>query len=202
MTDPQRTLSGVVGRGVKTVATRLYAWWVQWWWTDLIMAAVVVIILRQTAHPATGSDVLGQLKLADRQVVYTDALQLTAIFAGFSGVAFTIYLGLGGRSVRRVKVSAGASLLKVWLAALITPWACAIIMICCLVTDRGDKGSGNITRWVALGALLVVVLQMIRIVWIFYQLAVTDLEASKPVASVGKEQVRVVSPIKGSSQPQ
>jgi hypothetical protein len=185
----------VVGDGVKAVVMRLYAWWVQWWWTDLIMATALVVILRQTAHPATGSDVLGQLKLADRQAVYTDALQLTAIFAGFSGVAFTVYLGFGSRNVRRVKVSAGASLLRVWLAALITPWACAVIMICCVVTDRGDKASHNITRWVVIAALLVVILQMVRIIWIFYQLAVTDLEASTPVASIGKEEVRVIKPV-------
>lgn len=163
------------------------------------MAAALVVILRQTAHPATGSDVLGQLKLADRRAVYADALQLTAVFAGFSGVAFTIYLGLGSRNVRRVKVSAGTSLLRVWLAALITPWVCAVIMICCAATDRGDEASRNITRWVAIAALIVVVLQMVRIVWIFYQLAVTDLEASRPVSSIGKEEVRVVKPVQRSN---
>jgi hypothetical protein len=195
LTDPRRTLSDVVRDVAKAVTTRLFAWWVQWWWTDLIIATVLVIVLRQTAHPATGSDVLGQLKLADRQTVYTDALQLTAIFAGFSSVAFTIYLGLGSRNVRQIKVSAGVSLLRVWLAALITPWVCAVIMICCLVTDRGDRASGNFTRWVAFTALFVVILQMVRIIWIFYQLAAADLEASKPVASISKKEVRVVKPV-------
>lgn len=163
------------------------------------MAAALVIILRETAHPATGSDVLGQLGLADRRTVYADALQLTAIFAGFSGVAFAIYLGFGSRNVRRIKVSAGASLLKVWLSALITPWICAVIMVCCAVTDRGGKGSGDVTRWVAIAALLVVVLQMARIIWIFYQLAVTDLEASKPVASISQEEVRIIKHVPRSN---
>jgi choline-glycine betaine transporter len=199
LTDPERTLSGVVRDKAKAAATRLYAWWVQWWWTDLVVATALVVILRQTAHPATGSDALGQLTLADRRAIYADTLQLTAVFAGFSGVAFTIYLGLGSRKVSRVKVSAGVPLLRVWLAALITPWICAVIMICCAVTDRGDKASGNITRWVAIAALLVVILQMIRIVWIFYQLAITDLEASKQVPSIGKEEVRVVKPVQRSS---
>jgi hypothetical protein len=189
----------VVRDVAKAVTTRVFAWWVQWWWTDLIMAAALVIILRQTAHAASGSDVLGQLKLADRRAVYADGLQLTTIFAGFSTVAFTIYLGLGSRGVRRIKVSVGVSLLRVWLAALITPWVCAVILICCVVTDRGDRASGNVTRWVAIAALLIVVLQMVRIVWIFYQLAITDLESAKPVASIGKEEVRISKPVQRSN---
>jgi hypothetical protein len=67
-------------------------------------------------------------------------------------------------------------------------------MVCCDVTDRGGKGSGNVTRWVALSALIVVILQMVRIIWVFYQLAMTELEASKPRATVSDEEIRVVGP--------
>jgi hypothetical protein len=168
--------------------------WIQWWWTDLILAAALMIILRESAHPATGSDVLGQLQLADRRSVYNDALQITTLFAGFNAVGFTIYLGFSSRNVNRIKEAVGTALLRVWIAALVTPWVCAVVMVCCYVTDRGGKASGNATRWVALGSLIVVILQMVRIVWVFYQLAITDLQVDRPPPAVSKDEIRVVSP--------
>jgi hypothetical protein len=193
MTDPRRSLEGMSReRTLWTIVTRPYAWWVQWWWTDLLLALALTAILHQTDHVGTGVDVLGALKLTDRQATYTDALQMTAVFGGFSTVAFTIYLGLNSRSVRRIKVAAGKPLLKAWIASLVTPWVCAIVMVCCVVTDRGDSGSGNLTRWVAIAALVVVLLQMIRLVWIFYQLAIADLEESAPVKTVSDEELRVL----------
>ena len=193
MTEPRRTLSSVLRR-LKVDVVRLLAWWIQLWWADVLLVAVIVVVLRGSAHPGTGADLLGELRLAGRQAVYTNMLQLTAIFAAFSGVGFVIYLGLASRSVQQVKISAGAPLLRVWVAALVTPWFCAIVLVICGITDRGGRGSDNPTRWVAAGALAVVILQMARIVWIFYQLAVTDLEAtSKIAAKVSGDEVRVVS---------
>lgn len=193
MTDPKRIVVPVVRHLVKTAPTRLYAWWVQWWWTDFLLAAALVVILRQTSHPGTGVDVLGQLQLADRQAAYADVLQLTALFGGFSTVAFTVYLSLSSRNVRKVKVAVGIPLLRVWIAALVTPWLCAVVMVCCVVTDRGDQGSGNFTRWIAFAALVIVLLQMVRIVWIFYQLAIVDIQETTPVKSVSDKEVQVVS---------
>ena len=168
------------------------AWWIQWWWIDVVLAAAIAIVLHESLRPGTGADVLGQLKLADRLSAYTNMLQLTVIFAGFSGVGFAIYLGLNSRNVRQIKVSAGAPLLRVWLAALVTPWACALVLVFCGITDRGDRDSGNVTRWVAIASLAIVVLQLARIVWIFYQLAITDLEAAKPGATATAEPIRTV----------
>lgn len=158
------------------------------------MAAGLIAILAESAHPGTGSDLLGQLGLADRRSVYADALQLTSIFAAFNGIAFTVYLGFNSRVVRLIKTYADAPLIRVWIAALVTPWVCALIMVCCAATDRGGKGSDNLTRWVAFAALIVVLLQMIRIIWIFYELATVDLGRDKPEATVSDEEVRVVRP--------
>jgi hypothetical protein len=49
-----------------------------------------------------------------------------------------------------------------------------------------------VTRWIALAALSTVILQLARIVWIFYQLAVTDLTASNPDAKTTAEPIRAV----------
>jgi hypothetical protein len=180
---------------LRVIVTRPYAWWVQWWWIDFLLATALVVILHQIAHHGAGADALGALKLSDRQAAYADALQMTAVFGGFSAVAFTVYLGLSGRSVRRIKAAAGKPLLNAWIASLVTPWICAVVMVCCVVTDRGDGGSGNLTRWVALAALAVVLLQMVRLVWIFYQLAIADLEESTSGKTVSSEEIRVVKQI-------
>jgi hypothetical protein len=192
MTDSKRTVGGMWDDKLRTIVTRPYAWWVQCWWTDLLLAAALTVILHETAHAGTGVDVLGALKLADRQAVYTDALQLTAVFGGFSAVAFTVYLGLNSRTVRRIKVNSGKPLLNVWIASLVTPWLCAVVMVCCVATDRGDSGSGNLTRWVAFAALTVVLLEMIRLIWIFYHLAVAELGESTPTKTVSDEELHVV----------
>lgn len=196
MTLPRRTLGGMSRvRTLQAVITRPYAWWVQWWWIDLLLATVLAIVLHQIAHHGTGADALGALKLSDRQAAYADVLQMSAVFGGFSAVAFTVYLGLNGRRVSRIKATAGKPLLNAWIASLVTPWLCAVVMVCCVVTDRGDHGSGNLTRWVALAALVAVLLQMIRLIWIFYQLAVADLEESTSGKGVSDEQIRVVKQI-------
>jgi hypothetical protein len=170
---------------------RLWAYWIQFWWIDLLLAATVTVILRQLLRPATGADVLGQLDLADRRAAYTNMLQVTAIFAGFSGVGFTIYLGLGSRSVHQIKSTAGMPLLRIWVAALVTPWACTLILVFCDITDRGGRASDNVSRWVAIGALALVVLQLVRIIWVFYQLAATDLDSPhSPAISNNEVKVR------------
>jgi len=172
---------------------RVLAWWIQLWWADVVVAALFVAVLYLAARPGTGVDLLGGLALSARLSVYTNMLQLTAIFAGFSGVAFAIYVGLDSRMVRQVKSTAGSPLLRVWIAALVTPWLCALVLVFCGATDRGQGASHNFTRWVALAALVLVILQMVRIVWIFYQLAVTDVrgeEVAKP--RVSAEEIRVV----------
>jgi hypothetical protein len=38
--------------------------------------------------------------------------------------------------VQQIKASAGVALLRVWLAALVTPWVCALVLVFCGVTDR------------------------------------------------------------------
>jgi hypothetical protein len=158
----------------------------------VLIAAVLVTILRESLRSGTGADVLGQLGLADRRAAYANMLQLTAIFAGFSGVGFAIYLGLGSRAVRQIKLSAGVPLLRVWLAALVTPWVCTLVLVFCGIMDRGGKDSGNVVRWVALAALGLVILQLGRIVWVFYELAVTDLKAEKDVRLEESEPIRTV----------
>jgi hypothetical protein len=180
-------LSHLRARGI-----RLLAWWIQWWWVDALLAATIAVLLRESLRAGTGADLLGELKLVDRLAAYTNMLQLTAIFAGFSGVGFAIYVGLNSRSVQKVKVQAGAPLLRVWLAALVTPWICTLTLVFCGITDRGDKDSANFTRWVALAALTVVVLQLARIVWIFYQLSAAEFEAARPITTSAAEPVRAV----------
>lgn len=173
------------------VSTRPFAWWIQWWWVDPVIAALTVGILRESLRTGTGADILGQLNLADRRSNYANMLQLAAIFAAFSGAGLLIYLGFTSRRVEHIRAQAGIALLRVWLAALVTPWLCALILVFCGITDRGGKDSSNATRWVALAALLVVVLQIARVIWILYQLAVTEFSSANDAASTSRP-VRII----------
>jgi hypothetical protein len=182
-----------VFRLLGTASRRVLAFWIQWWWIDPLIGAALAVVLANSGHPGTGVDVLGELNLAARQASYVNMLQLAVIFAGFSGVGFAIYLGLGSRAVSQIKISIGTPLLRVWISALVTPWLCALALVACGITDRGGIKSFNDTRWIAIAALAIVFLQMARIVWIFYQLAATDLSASaRPRAEVSREEVKVV----------
>lgn len=153
---------------------------VQWWWLDVPIAAGAVALIAWQVRPGTGVDVLGQLDLETRRGVYTDMMQLAALFAGFSGVIFALYLGMSGRGVRQVKDLVGMKLLVMWLFALTVPWLAAVGMVLAKVLDRGPGGSANVARWLAVAAALVVALQLLRTVWIFYQLAAIDLKGTKP----------------------
>lgn len=192
MTDPWRSLTSVVSR-LRTISTRVLARWIQWWWTDGLIAGGLALILGCSSRPGTGVDLLGALKLPARLAAYDNMLQLTVIFAGFSGVGFTIYLGLSSRAVQQIKTRAGKALLRVWMAAIVIPWVCALMLVLCGITDRGGLETHNLTRWIAVAAINLVILQMARIVWIFYQLAAIELDggaAASPRTS--SEEVRVI----------
>jgi hypothetical protein len=173
---------------------RVFAWWIQWWWIDPLIAAVLVIILREPFRVGTGADILGQLSLADRRSTYTNMLQLAAIFAAFSGAGFLIYLGFSSRGVQQIRASAGEALLRVWLAALVTPWVCALVLVFCGVTDTGGKDSPNLTRWIAMAALAVVVFQLGRVCWVLYEIAMTELGGPSVKGAAGTIRVKEPAP--------
>jgi hypothetical protein len=158
---------------------------VQWWWLDVPIIGLTVTIVAWQVRPGTGVDLLGQLSLDDRRDVYGDIMQLAALFAGFSGVIFAVYLGMSSRGVRQVKDMVGKQLLGLWLFALTAPWIAAIVIVLARVLDRGQQASPNAARWLVVGAILLVAVELLRSIWIFYQLAVIDLKgtaAARPTA--------------------
>lgn len=142
-------------------------------------------------EPGTGVDLLGRLPLADRRSVYTDMLQLATIFGGFGGVIFSVYLGMQGRRIRTIKQHVGVPLLRVWLFALTVPWVSAVMLIIARILDRGAIRSENFARWIAVAALALVVLQLVRSLWVFYQLAAIDLQGDAPTIKTSQNPVRV-----------
>ncbi|TDC28808.1 hypothetical protein E1211_27205 [Micromonospora sp. 15K316] len=152
---------------------------VLWWWLDHLVVVAIAGFLALKVAPGSGLDALGRLNLADRRSVYTDLLQLTALFAGFGGVIFTIFIGLRSAKELMAKSRFGTDLLRVWLAALITPWVSAFAMVLAKVLDRGGVGSTNEARWLVVGATVLVAFQLLRIVWVFYQIA--HIEMAPPM---------------------
>jgi hypothetical protein len=153
---------------------------VQWWWLDLPLTALAVTIVEWKVRAGTGVDLLGRLGLDDRRDIYGDVMQLAALFAGFSGVIFAVYLGMATRGVRQVKDMVGKQLLAMWLFALTAPWIAAMVIVLAKVLDRGQQASGNTARWLVVGAVTLVAVEMLRTVWVFYQLAAIDLKGTKP----------------------
>lgn len=166
--------------GMRTGARWIGDRFVQWWWLDLPVVAIVVMLVMLNVRSGTGVDLLGQLDLDARRSVYTDLMQMAALFAGFSGVMFAVYLGLSGRGVRQVKDMVGQQLLIMWLFAMTVPWLAALLLVLAKILDRGPAASGNMARWLAAGAVMLVAVELARLLWVFYQLATIDLKGVKP----------------------
>lgn len=178
----------------RTLAAMMSDSWLrplQWWWLDLPLAAVTVIVASSLAESGTGVDLLGQLSLVERREVYTDLLQLSTIFAGFGGVVFAIYLGFQSRRIRLLKEQVGKLLLHIWLAAILTPWMSAFALVVARITDRGGVASPNFARWLACAAIIVVLIQLARIVWVFYQLAMIDMKPQEPTIRTANEPPKI-----------
>jgi hypothetical protein len=163
----------------------------EWWWLDAPVAAALVGALAASSRPGTGVDLLGKLTLSDRRAVYTDILQLAVIFAGFGGVIFAIYLGMQSPGVRGIRKLVGRKFLRMWISALVMPWFCAVTIILCRVIDRGETGTVNAARWIAIGCVFVVLLQLFRVAWIFYQLAAVELMEPRPVIPTSREPIKI-----------
>jgi hypothetical protein len=157
----------------------------------VVAVVVVTAVCVWKVAPGTGVDFMGQLSLADRRNVYTDLLTLTTIFAGFGGVVFAIFIGLQSRSVREIKAKVGENLLRVWLSALLSPWVGAFAIVVAKVIDRGGKGSPNEARWIAVAAMGLVALQLLRILWVFYSLATIESRDGQPTIPTAAQPARI-----------
>lgn len=158
----------------------------EWWWLDPLIAAAVVAVLAREVDPGTGVDILGAIPLADRQDAYSDLITITTFLAGFSTVAFTVYLGWSSRGVATVRRLVGDRLLKMWIGALALPWLAAMTIWVAKVMDRGDVPPAAASRWIAVAAVLVVATSVARTVVVFVQLAGIEMNpapATRPVAA-------------------
>ncbi|MFD1541541.1 hypothetical protein [Nonomuraea guangzhouensis] len=154
---------------------------VQWWWIDAPLCLAVAGFLWWRVTPASGVDLLGRLALVDRRSVYTDLVQVTAIFAAFGGATFAIYFALNSPKIKQAKKLIGSHLIRIWLAALASPWFCSIAIVLAKVTDRDSKSGMadyNFSRWLVLAAVFLTIIQLARMIYIFYQLAMIDVEDS------------------------
>lgn len=170
----------------------LLAYWLQWWWLDLLISMVVAGGCWLATTPGTGVDLLGKLALDDRRGVYTDMLQLATIFGAFGGVAFAVYLSRDNERTKQVWQAAGRGLLRVWLAALVSPWISAVALVMARVVDRGGVGSSNGARWIAVGSVILVILQLIRITWVFYNLTLIMMDSNSSQRSTSPRRAQVI----------
>jgi hypothetical protein len=147
----------------------------EWWWLDAPVVVAGTVAAARVVAPGTGIDILGGVDLATRREAYGDLITITSLVAGFSTLAFTIYLGWSSRKVSTVKRIAGPRLLAMWLGLIGTPWICSLVVWVSKVMDRGDEPT-NLARWAAVGAMVLALLSVMRSVLMFAQLA--GLESS------------------------
>lgn len=174
-----------------------------WWWFDVILASVVCVLAIYVVSDGSKFDILGRIDLALRQNIYTDLIQLSIIFAGFSSVSFTIFLSSGNSYVVRLRESeTGAKIVQIWVAALSMPWVSAFVVIVAKIYDSGGAGSSNPARWFAFSSVLLIVLQMLRLVWVLYR--ITHLETKRPVptrkTAASMPRIRRVPPEGGGAE--
>ena len=141
------------------------------WWLDALL--VLSVFLAVTLFPVISDrvDLLGRLTLERRLDAYTDLITIAALLGGFSSLAFTTYLGWSSRGIRRVKSKIGLRLLVVWLSCIATPWVCALLIWFAKILDEGPVASENDARWLALAALVLLLISLLRSLIIFVDLA-------------------------------
>lgn len=174
-------------------STRAREWvvdrWVQWWWLDVPLAAVLVATLALIPRIDPVVDLLGGLNLDDRRSAYEDLLNITTLFAGFSTLATATYLGWSSKGLTAVRSLVGADLLRLWLSATSLPWMLAVVIWIVKLVDRGDPVPTNPARWVAVGCLIVLAEQLVRVLYLFYSLAMIEQKPSKPVRAVAPRSI-------------
>ncbi|MFK4043035.1 hypothetical protein ACI2LC_45165 [Nonomuraea wenchangensis] len=126
--------------------------------------------------------------------MYTDLVQVTAIFAAFGGATFAIYFALNSSRIKHAKKLMGANLIRLWLAALTSPWFSALAIVLAKITDR-DLGKGvgenNFSRWIVVAAIMLTVIQLTRMIYIFFQLAMIEVEEDVTTRRISDREIKI-----------
>jgi hypothetical protein len=179
---------------VKRAARWVFDRWIQWWWGDVVIATILVFAYALTPWVGDHLDLLGHLDLNDRRSVYTDLLNITALFAGFSTLATATYLGWSSRGITAVRRLVGEDLLRLWLVSTSLPWLCAVVIVVVKTVDRGADQPTNVARWVAVGAMVVLAEQLGRVLYLFYSLAMIEQQPQGPVRPRASQGIRMREP--------
>lgn len=141
------------------------------WWLDMSLVVVALTAVLIIPAAAERVDLLAHLGLERRLGIYSDMITIASLLGGFSTLAFSAYIGWTGRGVDRVKRAIGQKLMVVWISSIATPWIAALAIVVAKIQDSGPAWSTNPARWVALAAVVLVILSLFRTVVIFVILA-------------------------------
>ncbi|WP_139246120.1 hypothetical protein [Geodermatophilus amargosae] len=179
---------------VRKAASLAFARWIQWYWCDVPLAALIVVVVAVIPWVRDVVDLLGNLNLSDRRSIFTDLLNVTALFAGFTTLATATYLGWSSRGITAVRLLVGKDLLRLWLISTSLPWLCAVVLVIVKMTDRGADEPTNVMRWVAVGSMIVLAEQLARVLYLFYSLAMIEQQPRGPVRPVAPRPIGVRQP--------
>lgn len=166
---------------------------------DWITITVVVGVHAAVATRYDRFDPLGAMDFSRRTELYTSALTVTGVLLGFTGAALAGYLALSGPGITAVRVRAGATLTRQWVAALTGPALALIVFFLAKVFDGPGTGGGLVAgqhfRWLAEAAALLVVLRFCRLFWVYAQLVAIANDDGRP-ATAAAHPVRLLGAAK------
>lgn len=176
----------------KSTITKLFDWVFDAWWLDWALVISLTLVAAAFVEDGSALDILYSIPGDARSGSYSDLLTVAALLAGFSSVAFTTYLGWNSRGIGRVRQHAGRKISRTWISLIAGPWIAALSIWVVRVVDRGDPPT-NDSRWIVIGALLLVVLNVLRCLWVFTELLKTETSDSAPTQGSSGKTLRVRS---------
>lgn len=148
------------------------------WWLDYLVGISIFFIGWKSIHQDSFFDFLGSVGLERRLDLYTDLINISALLAGFLGLAFTSYLSWSSKGIATVKERGGNRLQRIWLFGIATPWVCTLLIWFAKIHDREEMHSTNFARWVVIAIVMPLIFSFLRILYLYVLLA--DVEAHPP----------------------
>lgn len=148
------------------------------WWIDVLVAAIVSVGGIWLSHAA---GFMPFAYVADPQMLslFGQLLSLATFFAGFTTVAFTTYLSMKGDVTRQLKRAKGREVLRVWLQVILLSWVASLMMWVANV-GLAEPLPAIWGRWLAMGALALLVIQLGRVVALFWMMASLEHVETRP----------------------
>lgn len=166
---------------------KFFDWFREAWWTDLIFGALIIFAGVNWVTPNHHDwDVLGLVTQDKRWEAYASLLSIVTFFAGFTSLSFAAYLGFKGRAMASLNKRAGKRLKTMWAGLIVMTWLSAVAVWVASIIDGRPDATAVWPRWLALAALCIMFVQLLRVMWLLFSLQEvqeTEIEPARRTAA-------------------